>query len=347
MATRAWYATREDVKGAGDSKETARNNAQVDRAIAASSYSIEEDLLHRRFYPTLATRKFDWPTHVNPDNGSRTLSLGPDELSSFTTLKVNGVTIDPVHITLLPANGPAPYSGVELDSTVTLTGSTGRRAIEITGTYDLENDEAIGTLAAGLAAGAAATANVSWTTAKFGVGDILRIDIERMIITDRTMVDSGQNLGAPGLTAQANNVTVPVTNGLGFAVGEIIFIDSERMLIVEIAGNNLTVKRAWDGSVLAAHLTNADIFTLTGVELARGQLGTVDASHLTSAVIYRHIVPPLVKQLCVAEATVALMQENSGYGRVIGSGDNQREAAGKGLEDLRARAYAAHGRKVF
>ena len=119
------------------------------------------------------------------------------------------------------------------------------------------------------------------------------------------------------------------------------------MLIVDIAANNLTVKRAWDGSVLAVHATNADIFTLTGVELARGQFGTTDAGHNTPAAIYRHVLPPLIDSLHIAEAITVIQQENAAYGRVIGSGDAQRDAAGKGIEDLRQRAYEAHGRKVF
>ena len=52
-----WYANREQVKRALDVAETARNNAQIDRAIAASSLSIEKQL-RRRFYPWDGTRYF-------------------------------------------------------------------------------------------------------------------------------------------------------------------------------------------------------------------------------------------------------------------------------------------------
>src|SRR5690606_22447868 len=55
-----WYTTRETVKAALDYKETARNDAQVDRAIESASRAVE-GLLHRRFYPETATRYFDWP----------------------------------------------------------------------------------------------------------------------------------------------------------------------------------------------------------------------------------------------------------------------------------------------
>ena len=345
-------ATVEDVKEAIDSKETARNTAQIVRALAVALDSIERDQMHRRFYPELDTRTFDWPSHVDPHDGSRTLSLErdeivSDELVSYTQIKVAGVVIGSTHITLLPANTGPPYTGVEFDSTVTNPGNA-RRAVEIIGLFGYRSvEEQVGTLAANLAAGAAATASVSWTTARFGVGDVLRIDNERLIIKNRTMVDSTQNLGGTGLTDKASNVTVPVANGTGFATGEIILIDSERMLIVDVAGNNLTVRRAWDGSVLATHAASTDIFTLTGVELARGQFGTTDATHNTNSAIYRQVLPPLIDSLHIAEAITVIQQENAAYGRVIGSGDAQRDAAGTGLEDLRERAYKAHGRKVF
>lgn len=344
-----WYCTREDVKAALDSKETARNNGQIDRLIAARSRAVEEQMHHRRFYPLSATRKFDWPDeHV--DKKWR-LRLEEHELISVTSLDSGGTTIPATDYFLEPFNDGPPYTRIDLDKDSTAYfghGTTDQREITVVGVFGASADEEpIGALSAQLAAGSGSSASVAWTTAQFGVGDLLRIDTERLIITNRTMVDSGQNLGGSGLTAQANSQTVAVSNGAGFALDEVLLIESERMLVVDIAGNNLTVKRAWDGSTLAAHSAGVDIYTLTGVELARGQLGTTDAAHSSSATIYRHVVPPLIRQLCIAETVVALMQENSGYGRIIGSGEAQREATGKGLEDLRRLAYNAHGRKVF
>jgi hypothetical protein len=349
VSTRVWYATREDVEAILGSKETVRGSVQIDRVIAAESESIERDQMHRRFYPEVDTRLFNWPGHVDPHDGSRTVHLGCDELLSITEVKVAGVVIGSTHYTLVPVNkeGP-PYTAVELDATVGLpVGVSERRAVQIAGLYGYRNDEEqVGMLAANLAAGPAATASVSWTTPRIGVGDVLRIDNERVIVNNRTMVDSTQNLGGTGLIASAANVTVPVTNGSGFAAGEIILIDSERMLVVDIAANNLIVKRAWDGSVLAVHATNADIYTLTGIELARGQLGTTDTSHSAGAVIYRQIWPPLINQLCIVAAITSIQQQKlAAYGRIIEAGETQREAASEGLEDLRRRAYEAHGRK--
>jgi len=341
-----WLCTREDVKNALESVETARNNAQVDRVIDSSSRSVE-GLLRRKFRPVLATRYKNWPNHQYAR--AWRLWLDADELISLTTLTVGGVIIPSTDYFLEPNESGPPYNRIEIDldsSSAFASAGTHQRAIAMLGLFGHSNDEEqVGSLTGTLAAGAASTANVTWTTADIGVGDVLRVDSERMVVTGRTMVDSTQNIGG-NLTASAADVSITVTNGAGFDVDEIILVDSERMLIVDIAGNTLTVKRAWDGSVLAAHTTGADIYTLTGVQLSRGQLGTTDAQHLTSAAIYKHVVPGLVRELTVAESVNTLQQERSGYAREIGTGESSREASGRGIRDIRAEARARYGRKA-
>lgn len=342
------YCTREDVKTALDSKETARNNPQIDRAIAAATLAIE-GLCHRKFYPWTGTRYVDWPNHQYAR--AWRLWLEANEVASVSTLVSGGVTIPSSDYFLRRGDDldEAPYSFIEIDlasSAAFSTGDTHQRSVAITGVFigcPLV-EESLGSLSADLAASLSATASITWTTARFGVGDILRIDNERVIITERTMVDSTQNLATP-LTASMSNTTVAVTDGTAFAVDEMILLDSERMLIVDIAANNLTVKRAWDGSVLAAH-TNSDIYTLTGVQVTRAQLGTTLAAHTSGATIYRHVVPPLVRDLAIAEAMNTLLQESAGYARTAGAGENERELSAKGLRSLREDVYTAHGRKA-
>ena len=77
-----WYATREQVKRALDIAETARNNAQVDRAIAAASRSIEAQM-HRRFYPWDGTRYFGFRPW-NDGTSSWRLWLAEDDLVSVS-----------------------------------------------------------------------------------------------------------------------------------------------------------------------------------------------------------------------------------------------------------------------
>jgi len=341
-----WYCTREDLKMALDFKETARNNTQVDRAVAAATPAIE-GLTHRKFYPWTGTRYLDWPNfqYARPWR----LWLGSNELVSLSSLVSGGVTIPSTDYFLRRSDmvDEPPYTHIEIDldsSAAFGSGDTHQRSVVATGVFGHSaNEEAVGSLSAQLDGTVGATATVTWTTARIGVGDILHIDNERIIITERTMVDSTQNLQTP-LTASNSNTTVAVTSGAAFAVDEILLLDSERMLVVDISGNNLTVRRAWDGSVLAAH-SGSDVYTLTGIEIARAQLGTAIAVHTSSTTIYRHLVPPLVRELAIAEAINTLLQESAGYARTSGSGDNERELAARGLKSLRDDVYTAYGRK--
>ena len=341
-----WFCSREDVKGALDVAETARVNAKIDREIEAASRGIEA-LCHRRFAPTLATRYKDWPD--SQQGRSYRVWLDQDELIQTPSAIVSGGhTLDLTHVFLEPANLGPPFTRIEIDlssSTGFDTGSTHQRNIAITGLFGYSNEEdTVGALSANLAASLTATAAATWTTARIGVGDVLRIDNERTIVTEKTMVDSTQTLLTP-IGATAADVTVAVTNGTAFVVDTVLLLDSERMLVVDIAGNNLTVKRAWDGSVLAAH-TGSAIYTLTGVQLDRAQLGTALAAHLSAATIYKWRPPGPVRQLAIAEALNSLEQESSAYARVVGSGDSARPASGVGLDDLRESVYNSHGRKA-
>lgn len=340
-----WYCTREDVKQALDVKETARNNAQIDRAIAAATGEIE-GLLRRRFYPMTATRSFPWPSR-SPGVAPWRLWLDADEVISVLELTAGGVELEPGDYFLEPVNSGPPYSSVQINlESSAAFGSSGtwQRAISMTGVF--------GHSARELTAGALAeTLDDSETlvdvtdSAAVGVGQILRVGSERMIVTGKSMLDTGQNLGG-NLTASAADVTVAVASGTAFSVGEIILIQSERMLIVDIAGNNLTVKRAWDGTVLAAHTAPQDVYALRTLTVQRGALGTTAATHATAATIYRHVVPAQVRTLAVAEALVTVAQELSGYARTSGSGENQRETYGRALERARKEARAALGRKA-
>jgi hypothetical protein len=118
------------------------------------------------------------------------------------------------------------------------------------------------------------------------------------------------------------------------------------MLVVDVAGTTLTVKRAWRGSTLAAHSAGADIFAPRTLTVERGALGTTAATHLTAAPVVQHVVPAMVRDLCIGEAINQLQQEGSGYARLIGEGEDAREGTGRSLFDLRRDTVAALGRKT-
>src|SRR4029077_20906629 len=92
--------------------------------------------------------------------------------------------------------GGPPYGRIDLKQSVYSAWPSGasQRAIVVAGVWGYRADEEpVGSLTAQLGAAAAATAAVTWTTARIGVGDILHIDAERMIITEPTWGDSTQN----------------------------------------------------------------------------------------------------------------------------------------------------------
>lgn len=345
--SRPVYVTREEVKAALSAAETARTNDQVDRALGSATDAVDGHL-RRRFRPWVGTRYFDWP-----DDRYRTpwrLWLDEHDLITIDTVTSGGTTIPPGDLLPGPANSGPPYRYLEIDRSTSSTftaGATHQRAIAVGGTWGWADDEeAIGQLAGSLAADDNATASVTWSTAHFGVGDLLRIDDERILIADKSMVDTGHD--TTGALDNSNaEVTVGVPDGSAFAVGQVLLIDAERMLVVDVAGTNLIVKRAWDGSVLAAHNSAASVYALTGVTLRRAQCGTTLAVHDAAATIYRHLVPDLVRDLTLGYALNQLLQEGAGYARTSGMGENQIEVSGRGLGQLKRDAAERFGRQIL
>ncbi|MDX3515882.1 hypothetical protein PV755_44495 [Streptomyces caniscabiei] len=345
--TTPWYASREEIKAELDVKETARSNARIDRALADATEAVN-GLCHRVFYPVQETRYFDWPNgqYARPWR----LWLDANELISVTALTSGGTAIAASDYFLEPNTYGPPYNRIEIDldsSAAFGGGDTHQRDIGITGVWagcPLVEPSA-GATAEALDASETGIDVDAATSAVAGVGGLLRIDDERVIVTGRSNLDTGQTLGGAGLTNQNNAVTVAVGSGAAFAAGEMILIDGERMRVDDIAGNTLVVTRAWDGSTIAAHSVGAAIYAPRSLTVVRGALGTTAATHNIAATVYRWEAPGPVRQLCVADAVTDLMQGRSGYARTAGAGESEREVAGRGINDLRKRVYASHARK--
>lgn len=347
------YCTRESVKAPLEEQETARSNDVIDDAIAQGAIGVQGLCNMPRpqtFAPTLATRYFDYPSRTGrlPAWRIRTDGLPLISLNSLT-VDSGARTLTAAEYFLEPANYGPPYSSIEIDlggAGAFSSASTWQRAIAATGLWGWSNDrKSIGSLSGTLAGTTTATASLAWTTARFGVGDLLFVDSEAVIIQERTFVDSTQNIGAD-LASSATATSVSVTDGTGFAIEEIISVGTERMRIVDIVGNTLAVRRAWDGSQLAAHTSGADIYALTGVELDRAQAGTTIAAHAANAVVYRWEVPAPLAALNRAYALNTLLQERSGYARVAGTGESAREFTGRGIKALEDDVLQFYGRQV-
>jgi hypothetical protein len=260
---------------------------------------------------------------------TRTQSAGfwlDTDLLSLTSCTVDDVAQTVADIELYPSHYGPPYSWI---------GVTGAD-IDVVGVFGYSDDTAAaGTIVEDLTA--AETAVDVSDSSLIGIGDLILVNAERMLVTAKSQLDSGQNLSGD-LVANTNDVTVGLTLGTAFAVGEIILVDSERMLIVDISGNNGTVKRAYDGSVLAAHSATADIYVPRTLTVERAAAGTTATTHTNADTITRNLPPSLITDLTLAEALTTYEQESAGYARVVGSGESQREARGAGLVDLRSQA---------
>jgi hypothetical protein len=271
--------------------------------------------------------------------------LDGNELASVTTFTSGGVSVPSTDYYLEPqAYGP-PYDSIEINrgTSSALTSASGgpQRSLSITGVFmgcALEETSA-GTLSASLTSSA-----TSLTASQpIGVGRVLRVDSERMLVTEKTFVTSAQTVQTP-LTANLNNNTLAVTDGTQFSLRESLLIDAERVLVVDIAGNNLIIKRAQQGSTLAAH-TGSTIYWHRQLTVTRGALGTTAASHALSATVVRHVVPPLVEELTVAYALARLLGESSGYSRQVGSGSAETSGTLRlDITNLEASVMRAHGR---
>lgn len=338
------YCWREDVKSGLDTVATARYDTQIDRVIVASARAIDKRM-RRVFYPQLDTRSFDYLDHQY--SLPWRLWLNSNELAAPPT-QVLSAGVD-ITAGVLARNGRGdtspPYTYLEADLSTSATfmaGSTYQRAIKVTGPYGFGLDEIDGGAISVITSTTQTTATVSNGTL-VGVGAIVRVNTERMIVTDRGMADTGQASQAV-LPAGAQAVSVAVADGTLFHAGETILIDAEKMWIDTIAGNTLVVKRAWDGSVLAAHDANTTIYASRQVRLARGQLGTSAATHSANAAIGVHAPPGLIRTLNVAESMVRLGSERAGYVLAINRGELTK--IGVGIAELWGEALDSYQRKI-
>jgi len=346
------YTTREAIKRALQIGETAENDQEIDRCIASTARIID-GYCHRTFYPMTATRKFDWPSI----QGALPWRLWVDDCDviSVSAISSTGGGAIPVGNIFLENNrtGP-PYDRIELNLSSASAfggGNTYQQSILVTGLFGYSNNEtAVGTVIEALDASETAIDVDAATSSMVGVGSILRFDDERVIVTERDFLTTGATL-AGNLDGQQKTVTVPVSNGALFARGEVVVLDSESVLVLRVVGNNLTVRRAYDGSVIAAHTSGITIYGPRTLSVQRGALGTTAAVHLTGSTVNRWDPPPGPRQLNNAMAISDLMQEKTGWFRTMSASSNfggtsRRSATMESIIDLRQQVTQQYGRKA-
>jgi len=345
MSTQPWYTTLEAVRSALDVKGSPLADQQIADAIDGASRDIEH-ACNRVFYPQTGTRFLDWP---DPQNGtSYVLWLEGNEAVSVSALTSGGTVIGPSLYNLEPADSGPPYDRIELK----LSGggsfglsSSAQRDVAVSGVFAGAPvvDMAAGQLDAAVADAVTTTISVT-DAAAVGVGSLLLLGTERLIVTGRSWAAVPGTGIAADVAASAAANTVTVDSGAVYAAGEVLLLDGEQMRVNDVAGDVLIVTRAWNGTPLATHTTGATEYRSTTLTVERGAVGTTPASHPDGAPLSRWKPPALVGQLARAQAIDTVLQEQSGYARTVGSGDNVRNASGAGLGALWARVEDAHRR---
>ena len=340
-----FYAGLEALKRAG-AINGSDEDTRIKRLIEAVSRRIDQET-RRRFIPQTATRLYDWPPETH---GPSTILWLDESLLSVTTLlskaqDASPTTIPAADYFLEPQRYGPPYNRIEIDLSSTSAfeaGATAQRSISVAGSWGYGND----TVAAGALAEAldATETGVDVTDASLvDVGDTLLVESEQMFVSDKGTLDTTANLNG-ALTADKSQTTVAVNNGALVNAGEVILVNSERMYVESVTGNNLTVIRAYDGSTLAAHNDATDVYAYRTLTVTRNVNGTAAATHANSTAITKYQVPRDIEELCIAEVIAAFHQERSGWGRVVGMGEQQREFSGRTLADLRKRVTDSYRR---
>lgn len=344
----AVYTTRERVMRAADIRASAYRNEEIDLAIESASRAIDKlcrrgDETRPGFAPWTGTLSFDWPSSAHGNTGSSfRLFLSPHSLLTLTSASSGGTSITS-NAYGSPVESGAPYPALSVDrnssSALSPGNGAGQRSASITGVWCGCLADERGRTTWTLGASASSSTGTLTVNAPFGVGQILRIGDERLIVNDRAWAASGQT---GTLAASQSAETLAVSDGSVFFPGEELILDSERVWIRDVVGNNLIVRRAISGSTLAAH-TGAAIQWSRTAYCERGALGTAAAAHSSGDRVYFHKVPPLIEQLATAYALQQRAQESASYARTAGSGDSERQVNESGVRSLEQRVAAAYG----
>ena len=368
------YASREDAQRAIDFKDgiDADVTRKTDRAIQSSSRDIEGHL-HRLFYPWDGVKWWDWPAYHYTSPWS--LYLDRNDLLCLTAFSSGGVSIPLNTCFLRPANKRPgfPYTKIELDRSTSSTfggnSSTPQNAIQMTGTWGFTADaDPAGTLTA--STGSSGNPILISDASQVGVGDLLILGYgrgtapfpgdtlghagliqpyigERVLVSDRSAADTGLAQSGSGCsTASTADFQLQWTGtGTAPSQGEVLLLDSEQMLVQFVVGSVATVERAWNGTALTAH-SSAEIYAYRSLSVQRGFLGTTAASWPEGTAVYRHRVPQMVRDLAIGESVNRILQETSGYSRMVGSGDAARPASGMALADLWEECRTEYGRQA-
>lgn len=346
----ACYCTRRDVMDASDIRQTQDNVRQVDSAMQASVGDID-GLCKRRFWNSIQTQLWDWPNYQRADPWR--IWFDERELADVTVnvpvVTTGGTLIPSSAIFWGPWNYSPPFTYLELNRSQSYSfgvGPTPQQDVAITGNFGYwTKTRPAGALAAAVSSTTATAVTVT-DSSLADVGDVIIAGTESMLVSDNAMADTGQAQTGDGCTtASAKDNVLTVASGAAIHAGEPLQLDAEWMLALSVTGNNVTVERAYGGTVLDSH-ANAEVYALRALTVIRGFGGTTAATHLSSASLTAALVPSQVRELAIAESQNYTYQKTSGYARTVGGEGTVKFVPGGSLPDLRKRVWTHYARKM-
>lgn len=340
------YSGLEVVKRAAGITGSDRDVILLGHIEAASREA--DNLTNRRFIPITAVRRYSW---AQPDSRTAYELFLDDDLLTVTTLSKEGddaVAIASTDYFLEPGNFGPPYSWVEIDLASTAffaAKDTHQRQIRITGSWGYSSATvAAGTLAVAQTDATGTVCTLS-DSSLVDVGETILIGTEQQYVSAKALLDTTANT-AGALVADASETTVPVNTGTLVLAGEIISVNSEKMLVVSISGNNLTVQRAYDGSVLAAHNNTQDVYAPRTATVTRGENGTTAASHLINVAISKYAPPADIVKYVRAQAISDYEAEKGGWTGTVGGTEASINITQRSLNALRDRVQHRYQRRL-
>ena len=342
-----WYTTLEAIKRSRKINGP-EYDAQIGRLIEAASRKIDGEVKHgliasdrSAFIPSTETRLYRWP----PTRMRSATRLWLDRyLLSVTTLQSEAQNSSPTTIAatdyFTEPNNAKPYDRIEIDLSSTASfqaGDTPQRSISVVGSWGWTDDtRSTGTVASGLSSDAADTSMVCSNASLINVGDTLLVESEQVFVSARDFAALGSVLvNDAAITADAADNTITLDGSHGVVAGEVMRLETEELFVEYVSTNLLTVIRAYNGSVLAAHANDTAVHINRTLTIERAVNGTTGATHANSTAVSKHLVPADIIELCTAETVAAFHQENAGYSRTIGPVDSPQEFTGKALAALR------------
>jgi len=281
----------EDMKLRGD------ENSLLDR-IRAASTTIEREI--GAFIPVLEERTFS-------GRGQKVLVIDP--VLSVDQLLDDG--IENTTFTLLPQS-PRWIHGPS--NMIRALGRWSNGNVEITGSWGKYNE--LGFVLDSLSLAIDDAEIVMANGSLLDVGRVLLTEDEQISVTS----GNGSKDSPPatlatslldGAVAETDEV-VGVDDGSEFNTGEVLLIGNEDLLITRIIGNDLTVERGWNNSLIDAHSDDDPISVYRTFSVERAVNGTTAAAH-TNKPVERYLIPADVNWLCRQIAGLMYMKAKSGF----------------------------------